>query len=449
MDTTLHTHPHRADMLSVEQALERILALVSEMEPEETPLLEADGLVLAEDVYAPFDIPSLPNSAMDGYAVQAASLAHASTGQPVLVRVLGQVQAGDLPRIPVAPGAAVRIMTGAPVPDGADCVVPFELTDETQRLASGRGLSHVAIHHRPNPGDYVRPAGEDLRQGSLVLRRGDGLTPPSIGALASLGRANVRVVRRPVVAILATGDEVQAPGEAPEPRRLFDINSYTVAAAVRRYGGVPRLLGIAGDSMADLRGKLRQGLEADMLVTSAGVSAGAFDMVKDALAELGSISFWAVRMRPSRPLAFGTLQRPDGRAVPHLGLPGNPVSALVAMLEFGRPALAKMLGRTPEPLPTVQARLEQPVLNTDGRRVFARVTLEDRAGILYARPTGAQGSNLLTSMVLAQGLAVCPEQAPGLRAGQTVAVQVLDWLGPARLLSLIRPEERDQDGQDG
>ena len=442
MDTTAHIHPHRADMLSVEQALEQILALVTEMEPQETPLLEADGLTLAEDVYAPFDIPALPNSAMDGYAVRAASLTGAAAGRPVTVEVIGQVRAGELPGAPVVPGAAVRIMTGAPMPDGADCVVPFEFTDEARRLASGQGLSHVAVYHQPSPGDYVRPAGEDLLRGSLVLRRGDSLTPPSVGVLASLGKASVQVVRRPVVAILATGDEVQTPGEALQQGRLFDVNSYAVAAAVRRYGGVPWLLGIARDDMASLRSRLRQGLEADMLVTSAGVSAGAFDMVKDALAELGSISFWAVRMRPSRPLAFGSLHGPDGRMVPHLGLPGNPVSALVAMVEFGRPALAKMLGRAPEPLPTVVAKLEQPVVNTDGRRVFARVTLEDRGGILYARPTGPQGSNLITSMGLAQGLAICPEEISELSAGQAVAVQVFDWLGPARFLSLIRPEER-------
>ena len=442
MSMDRHAHPHQADMLSVEEALECILALVRELEPEETPLLEADGLTLAQDVYAPFDIPGAPNSAMDGYAVHGCSLDGASVEQPVVVKVLGQIQAGELARFSVGPGTAVRIMTGAPLPEGADSVVPFELTDEPQRLAAGEPLTQVAVRHRPQPGDHVRPAGEDVRRGSLVLRQGRVLDPPSIGTLASLGQANVRVVRRPRVAILATGDEVQALGEPPEPGQLFDSNSFTIASAVRRYGGIPQLLGIARDNMADLRSKLRRGLEADMLITSAGVSGGAFDMVKDALAELGSISFWSVRMRPSRPLAFGVLRRADGQGVPHLGLPGNPVSALVAMVEFGRPALAKMMGKTPEPLPTVEALVEEAIVNTDGRRVFARVTLEDRNGVLYARPTGAQGSNLLTSMVLAQGLAICPEQVPEVSAGKKVVVQLLDWLEPTRLYSLIHPAKR-------
>ena len=440
--TDHHAHPHHPDMLSVEEALEKVLALVEELPSEATPLLEADGQTLAEDIHAPFDIPSLPNSAMDGYAVQAASLGEASSERPVVLEVTGQVQAGQLAQGPLSPGSAVRIMTGAPLPEGADAVVPYEFTDERQRLAEGRGLSEIAVHHRPRPGDDVRAAGQDLKRGSLALGRGRILDPPALGTLASLGYARVQVIRRPHVTILATGDEVQPPGEAPAPGRLFDINSYTVAAAVRRYGGVPHLLGIARDDLSDLREKLRQGLTADFLITSAGVSAGAFDMVKDVLAELGDISFWAVRMRPSRPLAFGSLNSPDGRRVPHLGLPGNPVSALVALVAFGRPALAKMMGKSPSPLATVDALLDEPIDNPDGRRVFARVTLEQQDGLLHARPTGAQGSNLLTSMVLAHGLAICPEDLSGLPAGQKVTVQLLDWLDHSPLLTSIIPPNK-------
>ena len=423
-----HAHPHRADMLSVEQALEQVLALVEELPAEDVPLLEADGQTLALEIQAPFAIPSLANSGMDGYAARAADLAGASSERPVLLRIIGQVQAGQLSAQTVTKGTAVRIMTGAPLPAGADAVVPFELTDEPQRLAKGEPLTEVSVKAQAVQGDHVRPAGEDVAKGSVVLRRGHVLDPPALGMLAALGLAQVRVIRRPRVAILATGDEVQSPGETLEPGRLFDINSYTVAAAVRRYGGVPQLLGIARDAMDDLRAKLREGLQADLLVTSAGVSAGAFDMVKDALSELGTISFWAVRMRPSRPLAFGILNAPGGRQVPHLGLPGNPVSALVALVEFGRPALAKMMGRIPVPLATVEAVLDEPIENVDGRRVFARVSLEERQGVLYARPTGGQASNLLTSMVLAQGLAICPEDLPRKAAGERVTVQLLDWL---------------------
>ena len=423
-----HAHPHRADMLSVEEALERVLALVERLEPEEAPLLDAQGQVLAEEVRAPFDIPGLANSAMDGYAVRQADVAAAVPERPAELRVVGQVQAGYLPADTVTAGTAVRIMTGASLPEGADSVVPYELTDEPARLQAVRPLTRIAVHRSVKRGSNVRPAGEDLRRGSLALGQGRVLDPPAIGMLASLGRTHVRVVRRPRVAILATGDEVLAPGTPLEPGRLYDSNSFGIAAAVRQYGGIPHLLGIAKDSMGELRRKLRRGLRADMLMTSAGVSGGAYDMVKDVLAELGSISFWAVRMRPSRPLAFGLLHGSGSRQVPHLGLPGNPVSALVALVEFARPAIFKMMGRPQQPLSQVEAVLEEPVVNPDGRRVFARVTLRRRDGVLYARLAGPQGSNLLTSMVEAHGLAICPEDIPEKKPGEIVTVQLLDWV---------------------
>ncbi|MBM3939790.1 MAG: molybdopterin molybdotransferase MoeA [SAR202 cluster bacterium] len=420
-------------MLSVEQALERVLALVHRLPAARVPLLDADGLVLAEDIAAPFDIPTLANSGMDGYAVRSVDVRAATEASPVILRVAGQVRAGELPAGTVERGTSYRIMTGAPMPPGADAVVPWEATDETQRRKAGGPIAAIAIKHAPSPNENVRPAGEDVRRGSLLMQSGHVLTPPAIGVLASFGLATVPVIRRPRVAILATGDEVLTPGEAPQSGRLFDSNSYATAAAVRRWGGEPVLLGIARDNMDSLRAKLRAGLDADLLLTSAGVSAGAFDMVKEALTEIGAIDFWSVRMRPSRPIAFGLLRAPDGRQVPHLGLPGNPVSALVAMVEFGRPALAKMMGRDATPLPTVQAVLDAQVTNPDGRRVFARVMLERRGGMLHARPTGAQGSNLLTSMVLAHGLAICHEDTPRREAGETVTVHVLDWLNHAHL----------------
>ena len=430
-----HAHPPTADMLSVEQALERVLGMVHELPAGDVPLLEADGLTLARDVLAPFDIPALPNSAMDGYAVRRADVATASDAAPVTLTVVGQVQAGQLARVPVTEGGAVRIMTGAPVPDGADAIVPFELTDEVERRASGTPLTFIAVRHAPEPGAHVRPAGEDVVAGEMVMRKGSVLAPPSIGLLASLGYAEAPVVRRPRVAVLATGDEVQDPGEELEPGRLFDSNSYGTAAALRRWGAEPVMLGIAKDNMAELRRKLRKGLGADLLITSAGVSVGAFDMVKQALAELGTIDFWAVRMRPARPLAFGLLDGPGGRKVPLLGLPGNPVSALVALVEFARPAIAKMRGAEPRPLPTVRAVLDEAIRNTDGRRVYARVTVERRPDGLHARPTGAQGSNLLTSMELAHGLAICPEDREERAAGEQAVVQLLDWYDHSALLT--------------
>ena len=419
-----HVHPHTPDMLSVEEALERVLALVAELPAADAALLDADGLTLADDVAAPFAIPSLDNSAMDGYAVRAADVAGATEGQPVALRVVGQVQAGALPAAAVSEGEAVRIMTGAPIPPGADAIVPWELTDEAETRAL---RTSVAVRHAASVGDHVRPAGEDTPAGAVVLRKGRVLDPPSLGLLASFGLARVHAVRRPRVGVLATGDELLAPGEPHEPGKLYDSNSYGVASAVRRWGAEPVFLGIAPDEPGALRKKLREGLETDLLITSAGVSGGAFDLVKDALSEMGEIDFWSVRMRPSRPLAFGALRRSDGAAVPHIGLPGNPASALVALVKFARPALGRMMGRAPEGLRRIEAVMDERIVNFDGRRVYARVALEWRDGEHHARLTGAQGSNLLTSVAAADGLAICHEDAPAVEVGERTTVEMLDW----------------------
>ena len=419
-----HVHPHTPDMLSVEEAMERVLALVAELPAADAALLDADGLTLTGDVAAPFAIPSLDNSAMDGYAVRAEDVAGATAKQPVALRVVGQVQAGALPAAAVSEGEAVRIMTGAPIPPGADAIVPWELTDE----AETRTLrASVEVRHAAAPGDHVRPAGEDTPAGAVVLRKGRVLDPPSLGLLASFGLARVRTIRRPRVGVLATGDELLAPGEPHEPGKLYDSNSYGVASAVRRWGAEPLFLGIAPDEPQALRQKLREGLETDLLITSAGVSGGAFDLVKDALSEMGEIDFWSVRMRPSRPLAFGALTRPDGGVVPHIGLPGNPASALVALVKFARPALAKMMGRAPGGPRCIEAVMDERIVNFDGRRVYARVEVEWRDGEHHARLTGAQGSNLLTSVAAADGLAICHEDASAVEAGERTTVELLDW----------------------
>ena len=421
-----HRHHHES-MLSVEDALERILGFFHVLEPEEKPILEALGQVLAQDVVAWFDIPPLDNSAMDGYAVSASSAKGASEDSPVVLRVVGSVAAGELPRDRVAPGTAVRIMTGAPIPEGADAIVPFEDTDEAARQTSSGSLSQIGIKLQADPGTHIRPAGQDVRKGQLVLEKGTVLRPAEIGVLASLGLSSVKVVRRPVVAILATGDEILEPGDEHEPGKIYNSNSYSVAAGVLRYGGLPKLLGIARDDLDSMKARLREGLESDILITSAGVSKGDYDMVKDVLARHGKIDFWSVRMRPAKPLAFGLLEAPDGRQVPHLGLPGNPVSALVAFEQFGRAAIFKMLGKTNYRKPTITAVLGEPIYNSDGRRVYARAMVTKRNGTYHARLTGHQSSNLLTSMARANGLAICPEELPSKDAGEVVDVQMLDW----------------------
>lgn len=411
-------------MLSVEEARDRILDVFDVLDSREAGVLESLGQVLAKDVTAPRDIPPLANSAMDGYAVAAQSVTGASSESPVVLRVIGAVAAGELPKERVTPGTAMRIMTGAPVPGGADAVVPFEETDEADH---GADLSHIGIRVEVPPGSDVRPAGQDVRRGETVLTAGTTLRPPDAGVISSLGYQSVEVIRRPIVSILSTGDELLEPGDAPADGKIYDSNSYGITAAVLQSGGIPRRLGIARDNIESVTAKIREGLTSDLLVTSAGVSKGDYDMVKEVLATHGKIDFWSVRMRPAKPLAFGLLDADDGRRVPHLGLPGNPVSALVAFEQFGRPAIRKMMGKPLTARPTVRAVLDEPIYNTDGRRVYARAVVTKRNGVYHARLTGHQSSNLLTSMARANALAICPEDVEKRDAGEIVDVQMLDW----------------------
>ena len=414
-------------MLSVEEARDKVLALTPVLEAEDVPLLEAQGQILAEDAVASFDIPPLDNSAMDGYAVRHADIEGATPQRSKLLRVADYVAAGQIPRTTVSEGTAVRIMTGAPIPPGADTVVPFEETDEVERSAAGRPIDEVLVRNEVPRGQFVRRAAEDVEKGDVTLAKGTVLRASEIGVLASLGYRSVKVVRRPVVAVLATGDELLEPGQKPEAGKIYNSNSYSIAALVKRYGGVPRVLGIARDNIDSMGESLERGLESDMLITSAGVSKGDYDMVKDVLAERGKIAFWSVRMRPAKPLAFGMLRGLGGRKVPHLGLPGNPASAMVAFEQLGRPAILKMMGRTNLEKPTVEAVLEDPIINNDGRRVYARAIVRKRNQTYYARLTGPQGSNILTSMARANGLAICPEDVEIMDKGQIVQVQMLDW----------------------
>ncbi|MEO8538897.1 MAG: gephyrin-like molybdotransferase Glp [bacterium] len=420
----------RMSMISVEEARARILSYFSRLPSERIPLLDAAGQVLAEDVIAPFDIPPLDNTGMDGYAVRAADTDGASQESPVTLRVTANLAAGYVHQVPVAFGEAVRIMTGAPIPPGADAVVPFEETDEMLRGPGELPTSGdtVAIFKGANPGANVRPRAGDISAGSTVLAAGRVLRASEIGVLASIGAAEVSVYRRPVVGILATGDEITPPGTALLPGRIYDANSPAIAALVSKYGGVPKLLGIARDTVEDLTAKIREGLGTDMIVTSAGVSRGDFDVVKDVLAREGAIDFWTVRMRPGKPLAFGAFKAPDGRQVPHLGLPGNPVSSMVSFELFGRAAIFTMLGRNDWERPTLRAIVRQQVLNTDPRRFYGRcfVTLGED-GHWYADLTGPQGSNILTSMSAANALTVIPETVAVVEAGTEIEVMMLDW----------------------
>lgn len=414
-------------MLGVEEALDKILQGFSVLEAEDKPILEAAGQVLAEDINGRFDIPPWQNSAMDGFAVRSNDLINASKNSPVFLDVVGSVAAGQAPTQDVKMGTAVRIMTGAPIPRGADTVVPFEDTDEERRTATGQSLSQIGVRVRTTRCENVRPAGQDIRKGDMVLAKGTILGASHVGVLASLGSSKVRVVRRPTVAIISTGDELLEPGNRRASHKIYDTNGYSLYVAIAQAGGIPKRLGIAGDNLDALGTKLDDGLDSNLLVTSAGVSKGDYDVVKNVLVERGEIGFWSVKMRPAKPLAFGVLEGPEGRLVPHLGLPGNPVSALVAFEQFGRPAVHKMMGKPATARPTLEAILEDPIYNDDERRVYARVLVTLRDGVYYAKLTGHQSSNLLTSMVRANGLAICPEDVQKKDAGEMVTVQMIDW----------------------
>ncbi|MCH7605821.1 MAG: molybdopterin molybdotransferase MoeA [Chloroflexi bacterium] len=423
-----HGHSHVAeDMLSVEAAFERIMGSFAPLDSVETPILEALGQVLAEDIRSALDLPPLANSAMDGYAVRWEDIQRASPDSPQTLKVIGLVAAGQVSTQTVVPGTAIRIMTGAPIPDGADTVVPFEETDEVQRRQQGIPLDNVDIMADLPLGGNVRPAGEDVRRGEQVLESGTVVRASEVGVMASLGLQMVKVIRRPVVSILATGDELVPTGQPLGPGKIFDSNSLSVAASVIVSGGIPRVLDIAQDNLEDLNKKLNETAGSDLIITSAGVSKGDYDIVKDVLTERGDMNFWSVRMRPAKPLAFGHLRDGSDRSIPLLGLPGNPVSAMVAFEMFARPAIHTMLGKRKLARPVVDGILTNPIYNHDGRRVYARVEVTRREGTYYANPTGPQGSNILTSMSRANGLAICPDDLPSKEAGESVRIIMLDW----------------------
>ena len=399
------------NLTSADDALARILAGVPTLPAIETPLLDALGLVLVDDVTADRDVPSFRNSAMDGYAVRGDDVATV----PVELRVVGDVAAGGFPDRAVAPGEAMRIMTGAPMPDGADTVVRVEDTDNASDV--------VTIAAATPTGMAVRNAGEDIRAGERILPAGTVLRAADIGLLASVGRARVLVRKRPRVAVFSTGDELVEPDAPIERGQIRDSNRYTLASAIRAAGVEPDVLGIVRDSPDALRSALREASKADAIVTSGGVSVGDHDHMKPVLAELGSIDFWAIAIRPGRPLAFGEIKDGD-RRVPIFGLPGNTVSALVTFELFVRPALLRMAGHANVSRPRAKARLLDPIDKPDFLRVFARGIHDPAAGTV--RLTGPQGSGILRSMSLANCLIDLPVGPSRLEKGETVDVILTD-----------------------
>ncbi len=416
-----------ARMLGVDEALEIILASVKPLAPVQVALLDAVGLVTAEMVVADQPIPPFTNSAMDGYAVRAIDTQGASVGQPAKLRVVGQLPAGYAPGVEIVSGTAARIMTGAPLPDGADAVVRFEETDERSSGATTARLNAkpcwVGVTRAARPLDNVRPPGEDVAAGEAVVRAGICLRPAHIGLLAAVNRIHVRVHPRPRVAILSTGDEVVDLGPSLRPGQVRNSNSYTLAAMTIRAGGVPLMLGIAGDRTDDLTEKLALARSADLIVTSGGVSLGDYDMVKDVLRRQGKIDIWQVRMKPGKPLAFGRVG-----STPLLGLPGNPVAAAVSFEVFGIPALRRMLGCQNLEQPIIQATLVERIDNRGQRRHFVRARVSRASdGEWQVEPAGQQGAGVLSSLARANGLLVVPEELEVAEPGMRLPVRMLHW----------------------
>jgi molybdopterin molybdotransferase len=416
------------EMLTVADALARILAHFDRLPAERIPTSDALSRVLAEDARAQHDVPPFANSAMDGYAVRAADVQIAAPEQPVELRTIEDIPAGATPSQTVQPGTTARIMTGAPLPPGADAIIPVEDTDEPWQEAGRDKLpppERVKVFASTSPNRHVRPAGQDIAAGDVSLKKGAFLRPQELGVLAALGAAEIAVVQQPNVAILSTGDELLSIEAQIQPGKIRDVNGYTLSNLARQYGGLPLWLGIVPDNPEAVRESLQSAIDqgAHLILSSAGVSVGAFDVVRDVLNEFGQIDFWRVRMRPGKPLAFGLVGN-----VPFLGLPGNPVSAMVSFDVFARPAILKMGGRAWQ-TQTVPVTLAD-TFRSDGRESYLRVEVTQRDGQWVAKSVGSQASNLLTSMVRANALLILPEGTQEARTGETYQARFFDTYSP-------------------
>ena len=404
-------------MLSTEEALRTMLECAERLRPVEVPLDEAAGLILADDIEARGSVPPFTNSAMDGFAVQASDIVSATTERPVRLRILEDVPAGTVAAGSVAAGTTMRIMTGAPIPPGADTVVQVELT----RLEG----SEVLVLKALRPGTNVRLAGEDMKDGATVLRRGTLLRPGEVGVCAAAGHAVVSVYRRARVAILTTGTELVDVSVVPGAGQIRDANAHSLRAQVGAIAAEPLVFPRVADTREAVRAAVMQALEqADVVLTNGGVSVGDYDFVKEVLEDLGAqLVFWRVKQKPGKPMAFWTL---GSKYV--VGLPGNPVSCMVCTEEYGRPMVRRMMGFPLLYRPVRSAVLDETYAKgaDAGRTHFVRVRLHEQDGALRAVLTGPQGSGILTSMAEAEALAIIPEDVSTLEAGSLVEVQLTD-----------------------
>ncbi len=399
------------DGMTVAAAQRCVIEAMKRLGTEDVPLQQALGRVLAADVRANRDQPPYDVSAMDGYALRSADVANA----PAVLEVVEDIKAGDMPQRTVQPGQCARIMTGAPVPQGADAVIRVE---DTQALADGKVEIKVGV----KPRNDIRDRGESMKQGEVVLAAGTEITPGVVGMLAMVKQKRVQVFRQPRVVILSTGDELEGLDAPFDANKIPDANSYALMAQVQALGIEPVLLGIARDTPEHLREMLQRGLQFDVLLVSGGTSVGVHDYVRPTLEALGvQMKFWRVAMKPGHPMAFGVAP-----LTWVFGLPGNPVSSMVCFEEFVGPALRSIIGHTKLFRRTISAKLAREVKHKHSRTEFVRVMLSKEADGLVATPTGEQGSGILRSMAMAEGLMVVHASSKGVAAGELVMVQLLD-----------------------
>lgn len=408
-------------LLSVDEARERILSQFQPVKTETLPLAESLQRVLAEDVRAADELPLFDNSSMDGFALRADDVTGAAPGSPRSLRVVADIPAGTSPSVHLAPGEAARIMTGAQMPEGADAVVPVENTDFENRNPGTNAPEHVSIQKAVQAGENVRRRGMDIHAGDVVLQAGKQLKPQDLGLLAMLGVPSVIVYRKPRVALLSSGDELVDPDAPLEKGKIRDSNSYTLAALIESAGAQALRLGVARDNFESVRLLFERALylRVDLILSSAGVSVGAFDFVKEVIETNGKMAFWRVNMRPGKPLAFG-----EYKDVPVIGLPGNPVSAFVGFEVFVRPAIGKLSGLSHGGRRTVRVRCEEEI-QSDGRESYLRGQILEDDGSFVARLTGHQGSGNLHSLVQANALLIIPAGVKCVPAGQEITAWML------------------------
>ncbi len=408
-------------LLSVEQAHARILSQLHPVATETIKLADCANRVLAQDIIASDDLPLFDNSSMDGFAIQAADVIGAAAASPRSLSVVADIPAGVSPTISLAPGQAARIMTGAQIPHGADAVVPVEDTDFDNRDAGSPPPQQVQIFRSVKHGTNVRPRGMDIRASEVVLEKGHRLKPQDLGLLAMLGKVNVMVYRKPRIALLSSGDELISADAALEPGKIRDSNSYVLAALIESAQAEVIRLGVAKDNRVSVEALFEQAVEqnVDLIISSAGVSVGAYDFIKEVVESNGKMDFWRVNMRPGKPLTFG-----EYRGIPFIGLPGNPVSAFVGFEVFVRAALGRLGGLSNGGRQTVRVRTGQEI-ESDGRESYLRAVIREENGILVARLTGHQGSGNLLSLVQANALLIIPAGVKCVPAGQEVNAWLL------------------------